>query len=485
MNKGLNQKPDLSAMTLLWLVALLSRLALLALFPFDGLYGQDAYAYYDFARQLQHLAPGTFYWPWGYPLVLAGGLTLFGAQPEAGQLLNVLMGAALAPLTYALARQVGCGLSGALVSGLLMAVCGQALQSSLVLMSDIPALCWALLSAVLLRRYQQTGRARWLWLAAFLLAFASVTRWLYLILALPWLGTLLTTRPSRWRHIAAAGVIGGVVLAAQIIISRSSGAPALQHYDIDQWNLQHASERSFDNPDGHFEYVATNAAFYAAPFYETYYLAPVFIPFVLIGAASVIRRRDIGILLIGWAALPYLFLIGIPFQNIRFPLIVFPAVAVLAGVGTDTLSHRLKNTPPQWRMAAAYAGVLVTGLGLTLRASHEVIGPFIARQQQDKITAQWAQQHIPAGRAVYAFGLTLTLRHYTELDVIELYYETPKSLAARWIPGQADYLLLNTWSVENQWAGLPPQIAYHWLRDRRGLAPIGRLNNYRLFRVNG
>ncbi len=478
---------DLSAITILWLVGLLLRLALLALFPFDGLYGQDAYAYYDFARQLQHFAPGAFYWPWGYPLVLAGGLALFGAQPEAGQLINVLLGAALAPLTYFLARQVGCGMGGAFVSGILMAVCGQALQSSLVLMSDIPALCWALLSAVLWGHYGHNGRARGLWLAAFLLAFAGITRWLYLILTLPWLGALLTARPIRWRHILIAGLIGGLVLAAQIIISRSSGAPALQHYDVDQWDLQHAGERSFDNPDGHFEYALTNAAFYAAPFYDAYYFAPILTPFLLIGAFAIIRRRAAAILLIGWAALPYLFLIGIPFQNVRFPLIVFPAVSVLAGFGAEVITRWLKRRPMCLRaIVSAVLGVwMLVGMGLTLRASLEVIGPFIARQQQDKITAQWAQQHIPTGRTLYAFGLTLTLRHYTDLDVLELYYETPDSLAARWISGRADYLLLNAWSVENQWAGLSPQIAYHWLRDVRGLAPIGRHNNYWLFRVKG
>ena len=40
------------------------------------------------------------------------------------------------------------GEGGALLAGLLMACCGQVVQSSLVVMADVPALFWATLSAV-------------------------------------------------------------------------------------------------------------------------------------------------------------------------------------------------------------------------------------------------------------------------------------------------------------------------------------------------
>jgi 4-amino-4-deoxy-L-arabinose transferase-like glycosyltransferase len=477
------RRVEWSMLAALWLLALLSRLTMLAAYPFDGLYGQDSFAYFDFARQLQQLQPGAFFWPWGYPAVLAVGFALLGAQAEAGQLISLLMGAALAPLTYILARQIGGGRIGALVAGVLMAICGQAMQSSLVLMADVPALFWALLSAIILWHGIKTDSSKWMVLAAALLAFAGITRWLYLILVLPFAAAV---QPFRWRTLMMAALVGISMVGGQLLLGRISQSPGLHHDDLTSWSATNAWQKGFDNPDGHFEYPTNNAAFYAQPFYSAYYLAPVFTPFVIIGAlALVIQRRAARAMLIGWALLPYLFLIGIPFQNIRFPLIVFPAVAALAGVGLEMVYAAAQHTRLRRLAPPLILVILLGGSALTLDASRKMIVPFIQAQQKDRAVVQWASRQIPPEATVYTFGITQTLKHYTDLNVRELYGETPESLAAQWLPDKADYLLLNVWSVENQWAGLSPQIAYHWLRNNRGLVRLGSQNNYLLFYVNG
>jgi 4-amino-4-deoxy-L-arabinose transferase-like glycosyltransferase len=474
---------DCSMLAALWLLALLPRLIVLAIYPFDGLYGQDAFAYYDFARQLRTLQPGTFFWPWGYPAVLTVGFGLLGTQAEAGQLINVLMGAALAPLTYMLARQIGSGRLGALIAGLLMAICGQAMQSSLVLMADVPALFWAVLSAVALWHGIKAGNGRWFIIAAALLALAGITRWLYLILALAWLAAV---QPIRWRTLLVAGLVFAGIVGGQLVLGRISQSPGLQHDDLESWSPANAWERSFENPDGLFTYPTNNVAFYAQPFYDPYYLAPFFAPFVVIGAlALIVQRRAARAMLIGWVLLPYLFLIGIPYQNGRFPLIVFPAVAVLAGIGLETAFEAARGTQLRKLAPVLVLVILVGGSMLTLDASRKIIVPFIQTQQKERSLAEWASEYIPPESTVYAFGITQTLKHYTDLSVRELYYETPESLDAAWVLDRADYLLLNVWSVENQWVGLAPQIAYHWLRDHRGLVRMGKQNNYVLFYVNG
>src|SRR5437868_3393316 len=72
---------------------------------FDGLYGQDAFAYYDYARDLaariaQGLPPTPFVWPIGYPVLVALAALPLGWQPAAGQFVAVLAGAAVPVLTY-------------------------------------------------------------------------------------------------------------------------------------------------------------------------------------------------------------------------------------------------------------------------------------------------------------------------------------------------------------------------------------------------
>lgn len=478
----------------LFVVSLFLRMLLLASSQFDGLYGQDPYAYYDFAQELRNTfsggqAPEPFFWPLGYPLLLTAAFSVLGTQVESAQFLNVVLGALLAPGVYILARQVGSGAVGALTAGVLMAVCGQALQSSLVIMADIPALAWAVLSAIALWAYLHGRSRRWLVTAITLLAVASITRWLYLALAVPWGAAILLTKPVRWRDVAFAVIPAVVIFTAQLVYSRTSPYPTFNHAWVEGWSFGNAFQREFVNVDGHFLYDMENWRFYGQPFYETYYLAPVFTPFLLIGLLVLIwsKQRSTWVMLAGWALIPYIFLIGIPYQNIRFPLIVFPAVAILIGLGAQAVYSCMAM---RWRNLSYAVGVgvallVLAGSGQTLATAQANIETFIANQQRDKEVAGWAAQEIPAGETVYTFGLTLTLKHYTTLDVYEIFYESPETLDERWMRGRADYLLLNVWNIENQWAGRGPQIVFHWLRNTRGLVELGRNGNYTLFRVEG
>jgi 4-amino-4-deoxy-L-arabinose transferase-like glycosyltransferase len=424
----------------------------------------------------------------GYPALLTAAFSVLGARAEAGQLLNVLLGAALSPGVYVLARQIGSGMVGALVAGVLMAVCGQAVQSSLVIMADIPALAWAVLSAIALWVYLRGGSRGWLIASATLLALAGVTRWLYLALVIPWGMGLILTRPLRWRDVLIAALPAVGLLALQLLYSRASPYATFSHAWVQGWSLENAFRREFVNVDGHFLYDLENWRFYAQPFYEVYYLAPIFIPLLLIGLLALIqaKERTVWIMLAAWALVPYSFLAGIPYQNIRFPLIVFPAVALLVGFGIHAVLQWSKRQHSRLLVVRAAIGLLiVVGSAQTFITAQDNIQTSIANQQGDKAVARWAAQQIPADETVFTFGLTLTLKQYTTLDVYEIYYESPETLAERWSRGRDDYLLLNVWNIENQWAGREPQVAFHWLRDTRGLVELGRYGNYTLYKVEG
>ena len=116
----------------------------------------------------------------------------------------------------------------------------------------------------------------------------------------------------------------------------------LDHAWVEGWSPANYLSREFSNVDGHFVYDQINALFYAHPYYDPYFLAPIFAPFILVGLWTLRRKRVSLLLLLGWALLPLLFLAGIPYQNIRFPLIVVPAVASSPGSGWKPCSV----TPP-------------------------------------------------------------------------------------------------------------------------------------------
>jgi hypothetical protein len=447
---------------------------------FDGLYGQDPYAYYNFAQELriavsEHRAPTPFFWPLGYPALLAVGFTVFGASPLVAQVISLVLGALLAPLVYVLARQIGVGRSGTLAAALIMAACGQAIQSSMVVMADIPALVWATISAILLLDYLHNERQSRLIFAAGALALACISRWLYLVLLPIWGAVLLLTwRRVRWRASVAAGAAAALILLPQVAFSVGSPYPVLNHAWVQGWSPANALAYSFSNIDGQFVYPHINAIYYAQPYYDFYYLAPIFTPFMLIGLWALRRKAAPFVLLLGWGLLPYLFLIGIPYQNIRFPLIVVPAAAVLAGIGLETVLLRRR---------AIFAVVVIAGLVLTLYAARDTIGDFVANQNRDKTAVQWAIRRIPADARVYTFELTLPLQAYAPFEVRELYYETLDTIALALKDGKDSYLFVNIWVIQEKWAGRELDEIYDWLRDLVGLRFMGRSSNYILFRV--
>ena len=221
---------DYGLMRVLFVGALALRLLYVIPAGFDGLYGQDPFAYYDFAAAVRSgQSPAPLFWPLGYPALLVVAFIPFGPSAAAGQIASLTLGALLSSLVYALARQLGTGRLGATIAGLLIAICGQAIQSSLVLMADIPALAWATISALCLWRYLQTERRRWLLLAVFLLALASITRWLYLWLVPIWMLTVLLAWYQRRsslrlyiREAVLAAITAALIFVPQFAYSASS-----------------------------------------------------------------------------------------------------------------------------------------------------------------------------------------------------------------------------------------------------------------------
>src|SRR5215212_11979181 len=174
-------------------VALIVRTA----WPFDGLYGQDAFAYFRYARALwPWLLRGEplpiYYWPAGYPLLVALALPLFGGSSAAGQAVSIASIAVAAGCTFLLCRELlpdaPGGRLAAWVAGLALALCGDALRAGLVTMSDALALAGCAAAMLALARYRRTRQEHWLMLAAVALGWATITRWVCGLLAVPLLG---------------------------------------------------------------------------------------------------------------------------------------------------------------------------------------------------------------------------------------------------------------------------------------------------------
>jgi hypothetical protein len=377
-------------------------------------------------------------------------------------------------------------------------------------MSDAAGLCWATLAAWALLRYGWSRRLRWLILVAFALALAVITRWIYALLVIPfglyWALDLARDMrspaaarppapeeparmqgagaarrlPSAARDLLVAGLVGLAVLAPQLALSASNPDPVLGHQWVVGWSPLNAVRSEFETVDGRAVYQMPVALFYARPAIWPNYLFPLFTPFLLLGLWTTIRRRWSLVLALvgGWGAAIYVFLSGIPYQNFRFTLVFLPVIAIMTAIG---LYHGWSRLTLRWRpllvvyvLVGLLGGIWYSGRGL---------GDFIAHKDADLNIARWVASQVPADGRVLAFGITLTLQHYTPLDVREFFLLSPQDLQGLLDDGRPTYLIVQVDNLERQWPGHPPERNYRQLRDGPGLVPMGTQAGYTLFRV--
>ncbi len=474
-------------------IALLLRLLLLVLRPFDGLYGQDAFAYYHYTLDLQsallHGQPlPAFFWPIGFPLHLVLAFSAFGVSPQAAQQVSILTGALVAPVTYWLAREVltdrdaGRARTAALVAGLIVAVSGQLLISSLSIMSDATALLWATTSAWCVVRYTRSLKVRWFSAAVLTLALAVIARWMMALLAVAWIIAVLLAWHRQWAQIgrrraavliATAAIIGSIVVGGQLATGSHTG-----DLRVVGWNPSNALQREVINSDGVFHYEWPMAAFYAQPAAHPAYVFPLLLPLLLIGLWSLRKvSPPASVLLIGWPLIAYVFLSGIAWQNPRFMVAYLPPLAVWVAIGVERIWPRTRRR--QW-LFAIYLGVSVIGASLW---GMRVVANFIDRKDADLEVVRQLDRLVPPDGTLIAFGLTATAQHYLDRTVIELFNLDDAALD-RITRGTTTYLLIDTENVEAQWQNKAPALNYHWLQAQGRLEPIATLLNYQLFRLD-
>lgn len=477
----------------LLLLALAARGGLLLLHSFDGLYGQDAYAYYQYARELRaallHLQfPPPFWWSLGYPSLLNAGFALGGVNITAAQMITLLCGALAAPFAFALAYEAAPVQKTAAgwVAGLLCAFGGQLVQSSVVVMTDAPALMFATLGGWLLLRYVRTRVLATLLLSSLAAGFAVWMRWQNLIFAGAWIAALALAEWQAARisirgiaRISMAIVIIALVLSPQFFVSYNTGAPLAGSSWLDGWSPVNFLGRTFDNVDGHFEYGLPVALFYGQVVAHPAYLFVMLTPLFITGAAALVKRirtrLPAVVLLLGWIAGMYLFLAGIPYENFRFPLGFFAPLAAVTGIGAGIVWAHWGSR----RAHAFAAGWIAAALLVTVAWQPRVLAPVWESKAQQLAHARWLEKQALPNALVYTMGIDGALQEYSNLRVANLWDLDPAKLN----PETPTYLYADTNNIDTQWRGRLPDQLVRVLTETNFLHPLDSFDGWTLFRV--
>jgi 4-amino-4-deoxy-L-arabinose transferase-like glycosyltransferase len=239
-----------------------------------------------------------------------------------------------------------------LATGLICLACPQLTQSSIVIMSDVPALCFAAGCVYAAIRYRDSERTEWLTLSGVLLSVALMCRWQYALSVIPiaiWVFPKRGVTVKLIRTVLIAGGVAGCVYLPQALMTIRDG----ERYRTSQitWNIENIGRNQFTTADGVIQYTLPNFAYYTLPLSSPYYLSPLLIPFALIGIGWLWRRdRRTAVGWIVWGVSHYLFLSGLPVQNIRYALSVFLPVAILVGIGVGvSLGYAQQRSPANSR----------------------------------------------------------------------------------------------------------------------------------------
>jgi 4-amino-4-deoxy-L-arabinose transferase-like glycosyltransferase len=471
------------------LVAAVTRI----LVPFDGLFGQDAFSYFRFARAIgPHLVHGAplpdLFWPRGYPIAVAALLPLTGGGPLAGQLVSALALAGAAAATLLLTAEIDrrTGAADALapiVAGLSVAGSGIVLRSSQVVMSDGLAIGCAAAALWCFARHLRERRTGWLIAAAVAVAYGAITRWQIGLLALPFgAAAVLDARARRAAPAGRAWLVAGLAGAAVLILqlwSEHGVHDALAHEWFQRWSPLNALRRDFVTREGPAHHLLPVGAFYLARLGWPDALFPTVGALALVGAWRLWReRRAVELaLLVGWPFADWAFISGIPFENPRFLWPVLPAVGALAGLGARVVAARF---PARRRLlAGAFLVSLAVGLAFAAREHRRIV----AGKNADRTLVDWVDAHVPPGTTLLMHGGGMTIAHYGRTRVIETFPLTTAELPALLSRACPCFALENPTEIASGLRGAGPAGFFAALGAEAGLTPIATRGPLVLYRV--
>ena len=387
---------------------------------------------------------------------------------------SLLCGALLAPLVYLLSRDLfpQIGQRAGIVAGLIIALAGQPILSSVVVMADMAALFWATLSAWLVVRavWQPRWQGGLLFAAGLSIGLAVISRWAYVLIvpALTGYGLYVIWQGRlRW-WLTGLSLLGGLAVVIPQVVLSLNRPDGLFHSWLLGWRPLNFLLRQVENVDGVYDYLLPMGLYYAQPAGHPAYIFP------LLGLAGLwavwqlwhTRNWPPAILLLGWAGAVYLFLAGIPFQNFRFGLTLYPPLVILAGVGVAAIwdrSVQWDRAVPLGRAARrgrlyerlVLAGIAISFLGMLVWAV-PMLHTFLTAQNRSKAIVREVEAMLPSNAILVAFGITLTAQHYGSLTTLEFFYCTETDLQRLTQVEPPVYLLVNVPNLEQQWPDRAP-----------------------------
>ncbi len=484
---------------LLFVLSFVFRLLLIIIFRFDGLYGQDSYAYLEFSKKFyeaitQFQIPPNFYWPIGFYLLTSVFTILTAGNVDLSALLVSLnSGSLCAGFVYLLAYELVKEFDEterkniSIYAGLITVFSPILVKQSIVIMSDSLALMfasWALWQFV---KYFNEGRLKNIISAFILFSFAVMTRYAFILLTVPviiyLIYNLTVQKPVRTKyvkHILIAFITGAIIFIPQLYYLFSYGISYFQYEGehgtwATGWSPLNFFKNDFTTFDGTMHYRLWNGLYNLSPIFHPMYLLIFGIPF-LTGLYLLFKRKkkNILILLLAWISVYYLYLSGNPFQSLRYTMSFLPAMAIISAYGL--VGVKFRNS---FKNLFLYAGLF---LFVIYGFYHTTI--FAEQKNTELEIINEISSVIPEGSTVFAFDITLAVNHYTKLRADEFFNNTEEELRNKIDTSVNDiYFILPLEVIKTQWADLPLEKKHDMIKSNYPLQTVTVANRFTILKI--
>ncbi len=494
----------------LFIAAFAIRLFFVLYFKFDGLYGQDAYAYADWSNQfyqsvISFQIPPNFYWPIGFYLFTSlFGLFLGGNIDLAALLLSLNAGALTAGFMYLLAFELFSGTKQrkilAFISGLIICFAGTAVKSSIVIMADALGLFFLTISAYNLVIYINRQNRVNLIICFISFSCGLMTRYANgLFLAVIFIVVIyeLVNQKNKKKigiDLLIAVIAGLIVYIPQAYYLNKYGIAYFQHEGghtawVAAWSPLNIFRKDFFLFEGVYHYRLWNGLHYISPVFHPMFLSLFGITFlygiyrVIIHPPVIIHpmipshrmnNKRIFLLLICWIAVYYLYLSGNPYQSIRYTMSFLPPLVLISVWGLGELKTR-----------QVYKSVYISVCLLMLISyAYYDIDKLAKQKDKEFETIEWINKNVPAGAKLFTFEITGAVNHYSKRNAREFYaYKYNELVSSLDSSGNTAFIVLPVNKLKTQWRGLPPEISFDSLMVNYKPLPMGKINEFEGFKI--
>jgi hypothetical protein len=489
-------KRNIDVFALLFIISFAIKFTILIIYKFDGFYGQDSYAYYDYSKSFissinKLNIPANFYFPVGfYIFTYIANILSFGNTPLAALSVSLISSSIIPAVTFLMSFELlkNCFNENeariiSVFSGIIMCTSGSLIQAGIVIMSDSLGLLLALMSVYILIKYVESGKLIYSIFSFSFLSFSIITRYINVLFILLFIiviftGYIFFKNNINLKHLSLSLLIAAFIFLPQLYYILKFGVSYLRPEEgpgqwTTQWSLLNFFKKDFFIADGTFNYKIWNSVYYAAVIFHPMnflFFGVFFISGLYIIVAN--RYKLLILFLFTWIALFYIFLNGMPLQVSRYTLIYSPAITIISSIG---IFKTITNI--------SLRKIIFSSLLLILFCSGIYrINNFMRQKNSDMQVVEYVNNKLETKSMLFSFFITGTINHYSPKKSIELYYFNKNEIKEIIDSAKSNiYFIIPETTINKQWKGMTLEQTFNFVKLNYNPEKIGELDIYTIY----